>query len=256
MNLIPKLEIRNLSIRCNQNPILTNINLTIPGGIISGLIGKSGSGKSTLFKFCFGLLKKEDGYESKGEVLWNGKLISKETIPSVVPIFQDSYSSFSPFGTIQTHLLEPFKIRKFYNRESDWQEKDELLKIEEYLDFFDLPYHLIHRNKRELSGGQLQRFNILRALLCNPKFLLMDEPVTAVDVLVQKKISDLILKLNKSQNLGILVVSHDLGFLKYICEDLHVLEKGSIVESGGVQNLMQNPKSEILNQLIHARKLN
>ncbi len=251
-----KFEIQNLKVKGMGRRILNSINLCLDGNTISGLVGKSGSGKSTIFKFCFGQLDEMQRFQSSGKVLWNGKELSHWKLPKVIPIFQDPFGGFSPYGTMESHLFEPFKIRKAVLGSKFFETKEgEYERIHSYLDFFELKDHLLKRNRKELSGGQLQRFSILRAILCNPEYILLDEPVTAVDVIVQKKISDLLLRLNNDQKIGMLVISHDLGFLKYICESLSVLDEGEIVEEGKTDEVYADPKSNLLRELKQARIL-
>lgn len=251
-----KFEIQNLKVEGAGRTILKSINLSLDGNKIAGLVGKSGSGKSTIFKFCFGQLDDTQGFQSSGKVLWKGKELFHWKLPKVIPIFQDPFGSFSPYGTMENHLFEPFKIRQSVLGSKFSETKEtELKRIYSYLDFFELNSNLLKRERRELSGGQLQRFSILRAILCNPEYLLLDEPVTAIDVIVQKKISDSLLRLNREQKVGMLVISHDLGFLKYICESISVLDEGSIVEEGKTKEVYANPKSTILKELKQSRNL-
>ncbi|GBF41449.1 ABC transporter ATP-binding protein [Leptospira ellinghausenii] len=245
-------KIKNLSVHIGKRSILNDVSLEAKPKEITGLIGKSGSGKSTLFRLALGLLPKSEGYEWTGELEWNGAMLGKQHCPKIQPVFQDPFGSFSPYNTIGELLLEPLKVQKhlFLNQRVM---NGERTRIESFCDRFELPTSLLSKTKRELSGGQLQRFAILRALLMNPEYLLLDEPVTALDVLVQKKIAEELKEINQKDSLGMLIVSHDLGFLSYMCDQIFVLEEGSITEFGNPKQLLKHPQSKLLQELVFAR---
>lgn len=244
--------LKNISVRVADRSLLRNINLTAKPKEITGLVGKSGSGKSTLFRLALGLLTKADGYECDGTISWNGENLTSGQNPKLQPVFQDPHGSFSPFGTMRELLLEPARIKNQFFLTSEIKAK-EWDRIESYCERFDLSKTLLDKTKQELSGGQLQRFAILRALLTSPEYLLLDEPVTALDVLVQKKISEELKEINAKDNLGMFLVSHDLGFLSYMCDTIFVLDGGEIVESGRAKEILSEPKSQLLKNLLLAR---
>lgn len=245
-------KIKNLSVHIGKRTILKDVSFETNPREITGLIGKSGSGKSTLFRLALGLLPKSEGYEWTGELEWNGKLLGKKHCPEIQPVFQDPFGSFSPYQPIGELLFEPLKIQKQLVLNQELKSK-ERIRIESFCDRFELPTSLLSKTKRELSGGQLQRFAILRALLMNPEYLLLDEPVTALDVLVQKKIAEELKDINQKDSLGMLIVSHDLGFLSYMCDQIFVLEEGTITEFGNPKQLLKDPKSKLLQELVFAR---
>lgn len=245
-------RIKNLSLTIRNQILLKEIHLEAKSNQITGLIGRSGSGKSTLFRLALGLLPKAKGYHWKGQMDWNGITLGKEMNPKLQPVFQDPFGSFSPFGTMGELLLEPIRIQK--NLLLNHKEKTEAEnQIKVFCEKFDLPISLLSKTKQELSGGQLQRFAILRAILLKPEFLLLDEPVTALDVLVQKKIAEELKSINLENKLGMLIVSHDLGFLSYMCDEIFVLEDGVITEFGNPKLLLKDPKSNLLKELIQSR---
>ncbi|EOQ97891.1 oligopeptide ABC transporter, ATP-binding protein OppF family protein [Leptospira wolbachii serovar Codice str. CDC] len=244
--------LKNISVHIAGRSLLRNINLIAKPKEITGLIGKSGSGKSTLFRLALGLLKKADGYEWDGSISWNGENLSSRQNPKLQPVFQDPFASFSPFGTMRELLLEPARIKNQFFLKNETKSK-EWERIESFCIRFDLPRELLNKTKQELSGGQLQRFAILRALLTGPEYLLLDEPVTALDVLVQKKIAEELKEINAKENLGMFIVSHDLGFLSYMCDTIFVLDDGEIVESGLAKEILTNPKSPLLQSLLAAK---
>lgn len=245
-------NIKNLSVSIGNRVLLKDVSFAANPNQITGLIGKSGSGKSTLFRLALGLLSKSEGYQWSGSIEWKGVTLSRNFFPRIQPVFQDPFGSFSPFGTISELLLEPIRIqKKFFLNGSDSNKENE--KIQFYCDRFDLSISLLRKTKQELSGGQLQRFAILRALLSNPEYLLLDEPVTALDVLVQKKIAEELKSLNQREKLGMLIVSHDIGFLSYMCDEIFVLEDGMITESGNPKEILNNPSSKLLKELLESR---
>lgn len=244
--------LKNISVRAADRSLLRNINLIAKPKEITGLVGKSGSGKSTLFRLALGLLTKTGGYEWEGSISWNGEYLSSGQNPKLQPVFQDPHGSFSPFGTMRELLLEPARIKNHFFLKTH-QKSKEWDRIESYCKRFDLPKELLNKTKQELSGGQLQRFAILRALLTGPEYLLLDEPVTALDVLVQKKIAEELKEINTKENLGMFLVSHDLGFLSYMCDAIFVLDGGEIVESGRAKEILANPKSKLLQSLLQAK---
>ncbi|PJZ45416.1 ABC transporter ATP-binding protein [Leptospira brenneri] len=244
--------LKNITVKVGDRSLLQNINLTADAKKITGLIGKSGSGKSTLFRLTLGLLEKEAGYNWSGSIFWNDKLLIKKQNPNLQPVFQDPLASFSPFGKMKDLLLEPIRIKHglFLTKE---KKQKELVRIESFCKRLDLEIDLLEKTKYELSGGQLQRFAILRSLLVEPEYLLLDEPVTALDVLVQKKIAEELKQINQTEKLGMFIVSHDLGFLSYMCDEIFVLDGGEIAESGNPAEILKNPKSNLLKSLVAAR---
>ncbi|TGL10667.1 ABC transporter ATP-binding protein [Leptospira meyeri] len=244
--------LKNISVRVDGRTLLQNINLVANPKLITGLIGKSGSGKSTLFRLALGLLDNAAGYEWSGSLFWKEEKLPQRQNPKLQPVFQDPHGSFSHIGTMRELLLEPIRIKKGFFLTEETKKK-EWARIETFCNRFDLPKELLNRTKQELSGGQLQRFAILRALLTSPEYLLLDEPVTALDVLVQKKIAEELKQINQTENLGMFIVSHDLGFLSYMCDQIFVLDGGGIVEFGPTNEILSNPKSKLLQTLIEAR---
>ncbi|PJZ86205.1 ABC transporter ATP-binding protein [Leptospira harrisiae] len=244
--------LKNISVKVGGRPLLKNIHLEAKPNEITGLIGKSGSGKSTLFRLALGLLGETDGYQWSGNLFWKEKELPNRKNPKLQPVFQDPHGSFSHLGTMKELLLEPIRIKNhfFLKEETKRQEWD---RIKTFCNRFELPEELLVKTKQELSGGQLQRFAILRALLMDPEYLLLDEPVTALDVLVQKKIAEELKQMNQTEKLGMFIVSHDLGFLSYMCDRIFVLDGGEIVEFGRTKEILTNPKSELLQSLMEAR---
>ncbi|MCW7493261.1 ATP-binding cassette domain-containing protein [Leptospira sp. 2 VSF19] len=244
--------LKNISVQVRGRSLLQNINLVAKSNEITGLIGKSGSGKSTLFRLALGLLDPMDGYTWSGSLFWKEESLPNRKNPKLQPVFQDPLASFSHLGTMKELLLEPIRIKKGFFLSEDIKRR-EWMRIETLCERFELQKELLNKTKQELSGGQLQRFSILRALLMEPEYLLLDEPVTALDVLVQKKIAEELKQVNQMENLGMFIVSHDLGFLSYMCDQIFVLDGKGIVEFGKPNEILSNPKSELLKTLLETR---
>lgn len=181
-----------------RKQVLSDVSFTLHEGEIVGLVGESGSGKSTLCKCVLGLLK---DYE--------GEIIHYTERPQMV--FQDPFSSLNPKKTIGWILEEPLKIKGGYSKE---QRRE---KVEAMLEQVHLPKEFYERYPRELSGGQRQRVSIALALITGTKFILADEPLSALDVTVQAQIIELLRELQQKEKISYLFVSHDLDVVSMLC---------------------------------------
>jgi nickel transport system ATP-binding protein len=202
------------------------VSLSLEEGICLGLVGESGSGKSTLGKIILGLEKPD-----QGEVLFQGKNLYsvkrkelKELRRNLQVVFQDCYSSVNPRLTIREIVAEPLRN---YERLTDDQEKQ---KVQELLETIRLHPDDMHKYPHQLSGGQLQRVNIARAIALRPKLIILDEAVSALDVLVQAQILNLLADLKEEFRLSYLFISHDLQAVNEIADHLAVMYRGEIVE--------------------------
>lgn len=200
------LEVKEVSLFYREkkgiNVIAESLNFSIKKGEILGLLGKSGCGKSTLSRAIAGLNKRY-----KGEIKYYG-----EDEEKIQMVFQDPYSSLNPSKTIGFILAEPLKNQGKLTRE---EMKKEVLNI---LKQVELPEEFYNRYPHELSGGQRQRVSIGIALIAKPKLIIADEPVSALDVTVQKQILELFLKVQKETNISILMISHDIQVLNQVCD--------------------------------------
>lgn len=194
-----------------RRQILKAVSFTIYEGEIVGLVGESGSGKSTLCKSILGLLK---DYE--------GEIIHYTKRPQMV--FQDPYASLNPKKTIGWILEEPLRIRKEGTKES------RRIRAEEMLEKVHLSREFYCRYPRELSGGQRQRVSIALALITGAKFILADEPLSALDVTVQAQMIELLKELQEQEKISYLFVSHDLDVVNMICDRVLVLADGRVFE--------------------------
>lgn len=194
-----------------RRQILEDVSFTLYEGEIVGLVGASGSGKSTLCKSILGLLK---DYE--------GEIIHYTDRPQMV--FQDPFSSLNPKKTIGWILEEPLRVQKIGTKE---ERKN---RAEEMLEKVHLPKEMYDYYPRELSGGQRQRVSIALALMTGTKFVLADEPLSALDVTVQAQMIELLKELQREEKICYLFVSHDLDVVHMICDRVLVLTDGKVEE--------------------------
>lgn len=194
-----------------RKQILSDVSFALYEGEIVGLVGESGSGKTTLCKCILGLLK---DYE--------GEIKHYTNRPQMV--FQDPFGSLNPRKTIGWILEEPLKVQGGFTKEKRRK------KAEEMLELVHLPKAFYSRYPRELSGGQRQRVSIALALITGTKFILADEPLSALDVTVQAQIIQLLKELQKKEKISYLFVSHDLDVVDMICDRVLYLKEGRVWE--------------------------
>ena len=212
--------------------VLKDISLEAREDEILGLVGESGCGKSTLSKVILGFVKPD-----AGEICHYTKM------PQM--IFQDPFSSLNPSKRISWILEEPLRMQKIPKEER----KQKVLEMAEKVGLS--PEHL-KRYPRELSGGQRQRVSIAAALIQGAKFIIADEPVSALDVTIQRQIMELIVRLQEEMGLSVLFISHDLNVIYQMCDRVLVMKDGQILEEGETEELFENPKTEYTKELLWA----
>lgn len=212
-----------------------DVSFDIYKGEILGIVGESGSGKSTIGRCILDLEK-----TTAGEVRYRGVKINnlhsrlmKSYRKDMQMVFQNPLASFNPKKTIGSALAEIGKVYGMGRQET----QDRVLQV---LEDVDLTEEVLNRMPNQLSGGQLQRLAIARALIINPEFIVADEPVSALDVSVQAQILNLLLKLKKEKNLTILFISHDLNVVERVCDRVAVVYLGKIVELADKKALFHN----------------
>jgi peptide/nickel transport system ATP-binding protein/oligopeptide transport system ATP-binding protein len=221
-----------------------DINLDIYPGETIGLVGESGCGKSTLGKIICGLER-----PTQGQIFWYGQELSwprKFSPRDIQMIFQDPFSSLNPRQKVKDIIAEPLKINKIGTP------KDIQDKVLELAAQVGLSSEHLNRYPHEFSGGQRQRIAIARAISLNPRLIVCDEPVSALDVSVQAQILKLLKRLQTEFNLTYLFISHDLAVVKYLCQRIAVMYLGGLVEIASKKELYSSPKHPYTQALIKA----
>lgn len=213
--------------------VLHDVSFDVHRGEILGLVGESGTGKSTLAKTILGMVQPEAG-----------QVIHYTKRPQM--IFQDPYSSLNPAYPVEWLLEEPLRIYGKY----DGPERKR--RVREMLERVELPEEVLRAKPSELSGGQRQRVSIAVALIQRPRFLIDDEPVSALDVTIQAQILKLLRELRDELDLSYLFISHDLNVVYQLCDSALVMKQGRIVEQGTVDELFDHPKDPYTKQLLAA----
>jgi peptide/nickel transport system ATP-binding protein len=228
---------------------VSNMSLDLYQGETLGLVGESGCGKTTLGRSILGLVD-----YNKGEIYYKGKEIkslSRNEMQNyrqeVQLVFQDPYSSLNPRHTIGQAIMEPLEVHQLVTGSVNRKQK-----AMELIEQVSLPTDSFYRYPHEFSGGQRQRVAIARALAMNPKVIVCDEMVSALDVSVQAHILNLLNDLKQDFGLTYIFISHDLSVVKYMSNRMLVMENGQTVELGISDDVYENPKSDYTKQLISA----
>ncbi len=225
--------------------ILKDVSLEVTHEDILGIVGESGSGKTTLARGILGQHK-----ITEGEIYLDDELLEslpQKTISKKIQmIFQNPAGSFNPRLKIKTSLDE---IRKIHYSDNEEFGK----KLKKLLEKTSIDEELLERFPTQLSGGQLQRLSIVRALLVEPEFLIADEAVSALDVSIRGDILKLLEKLHKDLGIGIIFISHDLNVVHHICNKVIVLYHGEIVEAGDTESVYRTPSHEYTKILLDSK---
>ena len=232
----------------NYVKAVDDISIDIRQGEIFGLVGESGSGKSSFGRSVIRLVESHSG-----SILFNGvelRTLSENALKKArrefQMIFQDPYASLNPRMTVFDTLAEPLLTHGLANR------NNVLEQVNILMDDVGLERKHIRKYPHEFSGGQRQRIAIGRALALRPKFIVADEPVSALDVTIQAQILDLMLKLTAKHNLTMLFISHDLAVVRYICDRIAVMQNGKVVETGETERVFSNPEHPYTQKLLQA----
>ena len=224
-----------------KNTVINGVSFELKQGECLGIIGESGSGKSTLGKLILGLEKPDSG-----NIYFNGQDIAKRAWKKstmrkdISAVFQDYNASVNPYFTASQIIAEPIDIYEKLAKD------DRKLRINALLEQVGLDSSFYHRFAHQMSGGQLQRVCIARAIACSPQFILFDEAVSSLDISVQTQILSLLADLQKQLNLTSIFITHDLTTITYLCNKVAFFYKGEIIEyidSIDKLNQVKNPYS-------------
>lgn len=225
-----------------------SVSFAVKRGTTTAIVGESGSGKSTVAQMVLNLLE-----PTSGKIIFDG--VDTSTLSSrdlfkfrrrVQPIFQDPYGSLDPMYNIFRTIEEPLRTHKIGTKAS--REK----KVRELLDQVALPQSTMRRYPNELSGGQRQRIAIARALALDPEVIICDEAVSALDVLVQAQVLNLLADLQDNLGLTYLFITHDLAVVRQIADHVCVMQKGKLVETGSTDDVFDNPREAYTQALLDA----
>lgn len=239
------IEIKNLTkhffLKKKILKAVENVSLNIKTGETLGLVGESGCGKSTLARVLLRLLPQTSGsvFFKKTNIFDISIKEFKKYRRKMQIIFQDPYSSLNPRMTIKEIIEEPLKIHEI--------KENNLYNL---LDYVKMPQSCLKKFPHEFSGGQRQRITIARALSLNPEFLILDEPISSLDVSIQAQIINLLKELQKNLKLTYLFIAHDLAVVKYISTQIAVMYLGEIVEITSSEKIFKNPLHPYTKNLI------
>ena len=265
----PILKIRNLNVKfplfggilqreVSYVHAVKNLNLDISEGKTIGIVGESGSGKSTLGKAILNVLKlTAPDVRVTGQILLRKNKsyidllsLNKNKIlkyrPMLQMIFQDPFSSLNPRMIVKDIIKEPLDIH------TSLTEEEKKNKIDWLLEKVGLSAEQSSRYPHEFSGGQRQRIGIARALATEPKIIIADEPVSALDVSIQAQVINLMMDLQDEFNLTILFIAHDLSVVNHMCSDIGVMYLGEIVELNSTKKIFSNPQHQYTRTLLAA----
>ncbi len=249
------LSIRDLWVEytVNQTTVkaVNGLSLDIEGGQCVGLVGETGAGKTTTAMSVLRLVPNPPGKIVKGTILYDGEdLLS---LPekrmrdirgrAISMIFQDPMTSLNPVMRVGDQIMETIALHEKISK------KDAVKKAQRMLEMVGIPADRYDEYPHQFSGGMKQRVMIACALVCNPQLLIADEPTTALDVTIQAQVLELINKLKTELNTAMLLITHDLGVVKEVCDRVAVMYAGSIIEQGSVDEIFDHPTHPYTNGL-------
>lgn len=246
----PLLSVKDLGVTFDtgHGPVLAvdSVNLDLHRGRSLGVVGESGSGKSVMCRAVMNILAPNASVTDESRIAFEGKDLDTLTPKQrkhfwgveVAMIFQDPMTSLTPVLTVGKQIMEPLI---YHRRMSKSKARAAALELLEQTGIPD-PRRRLDQYPHNLSGGMRQRVSIAIALACEPKLLIADEPTTALDVTVQQQILNLLTRLQKERNMGLLLISHDLGVIASRTDDVMVMYAGQVVEQGETASVMSDPR--------------
>ncbi len=247
-NVTKVYKIRQGGLRSTDLVAADDVSFGIPKGTTMALVGESGSGKSTMAKL---VLKLED--TTSGSITFDGQDVSSlkgadllRFRRRVQPVFQDPYGSLDPLYSVGKTIAEPLVTHRIGDA------KSRQARVRELLDQVALPASTINRYPNELSGGQRQRIAVARALALKPDMIVLDEAVSALDVLVQGQVLELLTDLQTELGLTYLFITHDLAVVRLVADNVAVMQKGRIVEAATTDEVFANPREQYTRELLEA----
>ncbi|PIC63557.1 ABC transporter ATP-binding protein [Sporosarcina sp. P13] len=245
---MPLLQLHNMTVPLPQKrafikrahsvvPIVDRVSLQLYRGEVYGLVGESGCGKSTTARAMIGLNR-----ITEGQILFQGEDIAslsrnkrREQMKDMQMIFQDPYSSLNPRKNVWNSIAEPLRNFERLSKE------EELRKVQALVERVGLNPESLYQYPHQFSGGQRQRIGIARALALQPKLLIADEPVSALDVSVQAQVLNFMKDIQQEYGLTMLFISHDLGIVRHMCDRIGIMYQGRLVEEGTVEDIFERP---------------
>jgi ABC-type oligopeptide transport system ATPase subunit len=245
----PLLEVRNLVVRYGKKgaAAVDDVSFTIARGETLGLVGESGSGKTTIGRAILGLQP-----VTSGEIWFEGKNITRASVAErrslqgdLRAVFQDPYSSLNPRRPIGDALAEPLRVAGVPRSERS-------MRADRALAAVGLPLGSADRYPRQFSGGQRQRIAIARALVTDPRLVVCDEAVSALDLSTQAQVLNLLAELRTGADLGYLFIAHDMAVVEFLAQRVVVLNRGRVVEQGPTAEVLGNPQHHYTRVLMAA----
>lgn len=247
------LEIKNLQVSFGEKQVLKDISFKVKKDRIFGIVGESGAGKSVTMHAITNLLPIKT--KINGEIIFNEEVdilsLNSEDrrnfcSKNIAIILQDSINALNPYKKVYRQLMETYLLHHKVSK------KEALDRIFEILKEVGMPFSFsdIDKYPYEYSGGMKQRIAIALCLCCDPKLIIADEPTSSLDAINQLKFVDYINKIMEKREIALIYISHNLGLISNLCQDLIIMKEGSILESGSVEEVFGNPKTDYTKTLI------